>query len=150
MYFVKRKETTVQQNQNAQQYQTAQGIEENQQDSNQQDQENQTNQQVSGNPTYSSDIKPILDTNCVSCHKPGGVAPNSPLTTYEEVVNGTASESACKDTQMQYVVKGNPNQSLLYLKITDPPCGVKMPQGGSLSQEEIDTIRKWIEIGAPE
>ena len=117
---------------------------------NEQNQEIDQNQPVSENPTYTSDIKPILDANCVSCHKPGGIASNSPLTTYEEVVNGVASENACKGTGMQYVVKGNPNQSLLYLKITNPPCGAKMPQGSSLSQGEIDTIRRWIEIGAPE
>jgi hypothetical protein len=34
--------------------------------------------------TYYDDIKPILDRQCVSCHRPGEAGP-MPLTTYEEV-----------------------------------------------------------------
>lgn len=35
-------------------------------------------------PTYHQDIAPILASNCVECHRAGGIGP-FPLTTYEEV-----------------------------------------------------------------
>ena len=49
----------------------------------------------------------------------------------------------------------DPAQSLLYLKLSQdpPPCGDPMPQGSSrpsLTQAQIDTLREWIEAGAPE
>ena len=34
-------------------------------------------------PTYTEDVAPILMANCVTCHRPGQVAPMS-LTTYAE------------------------------------------------------------------
>ena len=37
-----------------------------------------------GTVTYSKDVAPILNENCVSCHRPGQIAPMS-LLTYEEV-----------------------------------------------------------------
>jgi hypothetical protein len=94
-------------------------------------------------PTYNQDVKPILNSKCVGCH--------SQLSSYNGVVNGTARGSACQGTQnSNYVVPGDPNSSLIYLKITNPPCGSRMPPGGSLSQSEIDTIKNWILGGAPE
>lgn len=104
-------------------------------------------------PTYSSDVKPIIDGNCITgCHQTGGVANFSPLTNYNEVVNGKASGSSCGSSGMMYVVKGNPSKSLLYLKLLDsPPCGGRMPPGRApLSQEQINIIKTWIENGAPE
>jgi outer membrane protein assembly factor BamB len=116
-----------------------------------QQQQQQQQQPIQTIPTYNQDVKPILDGKCIGCHKQGGTAGFSPLTSYDEVVNGTARGSSCQGTQnSNYVVPGNPDSSLLYLKITNPPCGGKMPLGGSLSQSEIDTIKNWISAGAPE
>ncbi|MDT7907591.1 MAG: hypothetical protein RRA63_06045 [Candidatus Calescibacterium sp.] len=117
----------------------------------QQQQQQQQQQPIQTIPTYNQDVKPILDGKCIGCHKQGGTAGFAPLTSYDEVVNGTARGSSCQGTQnLNYVVKGDPNSSLIYLKITNPPCGSKMPPGGSLSQSEIDTIKNWILGGAPE
>jgi mono/diheme cytochrome c family protein len=121
------------------------------QEQQQQEQENQQQQQQQFIPTYSKDVKPIIDGKCISCHSPNGTAQFAPLTNYQEIVNGTAKGPSCSGTQNKnYVVKGNADMSLLYLKITTPPCGSKMPPGGSLSQDEIETIKKWIQNGAPE
>ncbi len=109
-----------------------------QQTQQEQNQQQQTQQQVQA-PTYNRDVKPILDGKCVGCH--------SNLSSYSGVVNGVGSGSCAN---RKYVIKGEPNSSLIYLKITNPPCGGKMPQGGSLSQSEIDTIKDWISAGAPE
>ncbi len=40
--------------------------------------------QKSVKPTYSSDVAPIVDKNCVQCHRTGGIAPFS-LESYEQV-----------------------------------------------------------------
>jgi outer membrane biosynthesis protein TonB len=90
-------------------------------------------------PTYNQDVSPILNSKCVGCH--------SQLSSYNGVVNGEGTGSC---SGRRYVVPGEPNSSLIYLKITNPPCGSKMPPGGSLSQSEIDTIKNWILGGAPE
>ncbi|WP_268847361.1 c-type cytochrome [Flavobacterium aestivum] len=81
------------------------------------------------NPTYSANIKAIIDGNCVSCHGPGGENSDHPLQTYEQV---SARASDIKERI------GKP--------VGDP---LKMPKGGSLSQANIDLINKWIANGMP-
>jgi len=55
---------------------------------------------------------------------------------------------------LKRVDPGNPDASLLYLKITNPPCGSKMPlsygTSGSLDPLQIAQIGAWIEAGAPD
>jgi hypothetical protein len=48
------------------------------------------------------------------------------------------------------IVRGEPEQSLLYLVLTpNPPVPfIRMPQGGSLAPEDIDLVRAWILDGA--
>jgi mono/diheme cytochrome c family protein len=61
---------------------------------------------------------------------------------------GTSSTSA-KCSGKPYVVPGKPDESLLILKLTTPPCGDRMPLGGDpLSSEQIASIRAWISAGA--
>jgi mono/diheme cytochrome c family protein len=69
--------------------------------------------------TYSNDVKPIIEANCVSCHSPGAQA----LTNYTQVKNNI-------DNIINRI--GRPNG--------DP---LKMPQGGSLSPSQINIITKW-------
>lgn len=69
--------------------------------------------------TYTKDVKPIIDANCVSCHSPGAQA----LTNYNQVKNNI-------DNIIDRI--GRPNG--------DP---LKMPQGGSLSPSQINIITKW-------
>jgi uncharacterized membrane protein len=122
-----------------QSYQNQSQQQQSQQDQSQNQAQQQNQQQTAQSPTYNKDVKPILDSRCVGCH--------SQLSSYNGVVNGVGTGSC---SGRNYVVKGNPDSSLIYLKITNPPCGSKMPQGGSLSQGEIDTIKNWILGGAPE
>ncbi len=60
----------------------------------------------------------------------------------------------CRESALLRVAPGSPEQSLLYLKITDAaPCGTHMPPASSglpmLGPEQIDHVRRWIEAGAP-
>jgi len=81
------------------------------------------------NPTYTANIKAIIDGNCVSCHGTGGEQSSHPLQTYEQV---SARASDIKER-------------------IEKPAGdpLKMPKGGSLSQANIDLINKWITNGMP-
>ena len=71
--------------------------------------------------SFATNVKPIIDANCIGCHGVGGNSPN--LTSYALV---SASASSVKGA----VVSG------------------RMPQGGSLTQEEIDAIACWVDSGA--
>jgi mono/diheme cytochrome c family protein len=81
------------------------------------------------NPTYTANIKAIIDGNCITCHGPGGEQSSHPLLTYEQV-------SARASDIMERIAK---------------PAGdpMVMPKGGKLSQVNIDLINKWITNGMP-
>jgi hypothetical protein len=98
----------------------------------------------------------ISKTNCggVLCHE--GTAAGFKLGTndqlYPTLINTAASGPECAAGGMIRVVPNDPNNSLLYLKIsaTAPPCGDPMPEMDSrLAQDKIDLVRSWIEAGAP-
>jgi hypothetical protein len=55
----------------------------------------------------------------------------------------------CADSGLTRVVPGDPDASLLMMKIEgNPPCGTAMPPGGKLSDDQIMRIRSWIQNGA--
>ena len=56
----------------------------------------------------------------------------------------------CTSTGMMLVVPGDPDNSLLYLKLTTAPCGDAMPPTGSgaLPADAIELVRQWILAGA--
>src|SRR4029077_5119913 len=73
---------------------------------------------------------------------------------FGNLVNAPAMGPSCAPTGLKRVDPGHPETSLLYLKVTSPPCGAKMPllygdASGSLDPLAIDQIRQWIEAGAP-
>ena len=87
-------------------------------------------------PTYHGDVAPILRARCEGCHSAGQIAPFT-LNSYDEV-------------------------SILGAQIVDSVETRRMPpwlasddcnsyEGSRwLAQEEIDTIREWVEAGKPE
>jgi hypothetical protein len=86
-------------------------------------------------PTFSKEVAPILFKNCVSCHRPGDIAPMS-LLTYE-----TARPWA-KAIREQVAV-GNM-----------PPWHATQPHGTfsndrRLSEKDKDTLIRWADGGAP-
>ena len=48
------------------------------------------------------------------------------------------------------VKPGDPEHSLLYLKLTLPPCGSKMPPAAftQATEEQVSLVRQWIADGA--
>ena len=82
--------------------------------------------------TYTKNIKSIIDANCVSCHKSSGSASFRPLTTYAEVKAAVENAQLLDRIQLQ-----NGQQGI-------------MPQGGRMSQTNIDLIIKWNTDGLKE
>lgn len=72
---------------------------------------------------YTENVKPIIQNNCISCHSASGSAAYYPLTNYAET-----------KTAIDNII------SRIQKPVGDPE---KMPQGGSLSQNNIDIIKKW-------
>lgn len=98
---------------------------------------------VNAQVDYESDIQPIFNASCTSCHgSNGGVN----LTSYEQLMSSTGTNYG-----NDLVVAGDPDASGLVDKIEpNPQFGSRMPQGGSLTDEQITLIRTWISEGANE
>jgi hypothetical protein len=88
-------------------------------------------------PTFTKDVAPIFQEKCEACHRPDSMAPMS-LVTYEETRPFIRSIKArVADRQMP------PWQ-------IDRTVGIQnFKNDRSLTQEQIDTIVRWIDGGAP-
>jgi hypothetical protein len=91
---------------------------------------------------YSTQIKPILNTHCISCH--GGVKKNGGFSVlFEEEALGIT------ESGHPAIIPGNPNGSELIRRLTSHDPEVRMPyEKPPLSEEEIDLIKNWINQGA--
>ena len=103
---------------------------------------------------FSSDIQPILNDRCISCHVPGGFAQDQgiPLDLNEDAAfDDLVDQASAQDATVMLVVPGDPESSLMFLMVSSesPPVGSMMPLGGPpLADGEIELIRLWIEQGA--
>ena len=86
-------------------------------------------------PTYTKDVAPILQKNCMSCHRPGEAAPFS-MTTYEQTRPFAGA--------MRMAVQ----QKVMPPWFADPQVG-HFANSRWLSQKDIDTIVAWANGGAP-
>ena len=94
---------------------------------------------------YNRDIRPILSENCFACHGPDeqrrqrGLRLDVPDGLFEdrEHFGGPA------------ILAGSATESLLYQRIAADDPAQRMPRGGErLSDDEIETLRLWIDQGA--
>ena len=99
---------------------------------------------------FSLDVQPIFDVNCafVGCHPSsnpqGGLSLESGLS-YSNLVNVA---SRIKPT-VNRVSPGEPENSLIIQKLEGASgIGSRMPLGGVLPDDDIETIRRWIAAGA--
>jgi hypothetical protein len=91
--------------------------------------------QSPASPTFTKDVAPILYSRCVSCHRPGDIAPMS-LLSYEEA---------------------RPYARSIRTKVAEgtmPPWHAEAAPGTfrndrRLTAAEKDTILKWVDAGAP-
>ena len=85
--------------------------------------------------TFTNDVAPILFDNCVSCHRPGEVAP-MPLRSYEEV------RPWARAIKNKVVTREMPPW------FADPNFGT-FKDDARLTEQEIETIAQWVDAGAP-
>ncbi len=88
--------------------------------------------------TFSKDVAPILQAKCQNCHQPNSIAPMS-LITYQETRPWARS-----------IRERVSNRQMPPWHI-DKSVGVQKFQNDiSLSDEQIDTIVRWVDAGAPQ
>src|ERR1700724_1704492 len=87
--------------------------------------------------TFTKDVAPILQNRCQSCHRPDTFAPMS-LRTYEE------TRPWAKSIKQKVLAREMPPWYI------DKNVGIHhFKNDVSLSDEEIATIVKWVDSGAP-
>jgi len=87
--------------------------------------------------TYTDDVAQIINNNCVTCHRPGGVGPMS-FETYEQV------RPWAPLIQMRVANREMPPYAY------DHGIGIQDLEGDwRLSQEQIDTVVAWVNAGSP-
>jgi mono/diheme cytochrome c family protein len=86
--------------------------------------------------TYTRDVAPILDANCVACHHPNGIAPFS-LATYEDAKK--RSKTIVQTTETRYMPPWH----------AEPGFG-HFADERRLSDREIQVLAAWAQSGAPE
>ncbi len=88
--------------------------------------------------TFAKDVAPIFQEKCQDCHRKGQMAPMS-LVTYEE------TRPWAKDIKQRVATRNMPPWHL------DKTVGIQKFQNDiSLSDEQIATIVKWVDEGAPQ
>ena len=89
-------------------------------------------------PTFSKDVAPILQNKCQDCHQPNSIAPMS-LISYQEV------RPWARAIRERVSTRQMPPWHI------DKSVGIqKFKNDMSLSDEQIDTIVRWIDAGAPQ
>jgi Protein of unknown function (DUF1553)/Protein of unknown function (DUF1549)/Planctomycete cytochrome C len=83
--------------------------------------------------SFSDDVRPILQSNCWKCHGSGTQAAKLDLSS--------------KDSASRVLSPGDPAKSRLYRLVAgiEKPA---MPMGGTLTPQQVETIRLWIDQGA--
>src|SRR6185369_4491686 len=84
-----------------------------------------------------SDAKEILQRRCVACHGPKRKTAGLDLSSREWAFGGGGKDPAVKP--------GSPSQRFLLDRVLKG----QMPPTGPLPAPEADTLRRWIEAGAP-
>ena len=92
---------------------------------------------LSDQPTFAKDVAPILQRSCVSCHRAGEMAPMS-LQTYEEARPWARSIKA--RTASHEMPPFHIDKSIGITSFKNDP---------SLTSDEIATIGRWVDAGAP-
>src|SRR5919198_815705 len=88
---------------------------------------------------FKSGVRPVLAANCYDCHtdlRSGGLR----LDSREAMLKGGRSGAA--------IVPGDPDKRLLVEAVRQTNDKLKMPKGGRLKPEDVETLVEWIRAGA--
>jgi len=89
---------------------------------------------------FQRDVRPIFREHCISCHGP------------DQQMNGFRLDrrtDAMRGGTQSNIGPGNADGSRLYHRLIGTSFGPQMPPTGPLKSDEIETIREWIDEGAP-
>jgi mono/diheme cytochrome c family protein len=107
----------------------------------------------SGGAVTFSDVQPIFEANCSSCHMASGSPSGHDWEGHDTLVDVPSDELPSMDR----IEPGDAQASYLFLKVTGTHAdaggsGEQMPAMGAepLDQADIDTIEQWILDGALE
>jgi hypothetical protein len=92
--------------------------------------------------TYTEHVGPLLRKHCINCHNPDKATSDLNVTSYQALKAGGAPGET--------LAPGSPDQSLLYRVVAhleEPHMPPKQPR---IPDADLATIKKWIELGAPE
>jgi hypothetical protein len=93
---------------------------------------------IQGQVTFTKDVAPILQDKCQACHRTGEMAPMS-LMTYQE------TRPWAKDIKQRVLLRTMPPWFM------DKTVGIQhFANDMSLSDQQIATIAKWVDEGAPQ
>ena len=91
------------------------------------------------------DIQPILEQNCVSCHRPDKLKGDLDMTTLAATIKGGENGTS--------LVAFDPAASPLYthttLKEDDDELMPPVKSGGPLKAEQQEKLKRWVQQGAP-
>src|SRR5690348_1413287 len=86
-------------------------------------------------PLFKTEILPVLEKHCVSCHGPNQKMAKLDLSSFTGMMDGSSSGPV--------IAPGKPERSLMWKMIeTD-----QMPQGGKMSNAEKQLIKSYIQYG---
>lgn len=96
--------------------------------------------------SFSQDVKPIIDQNCLVCHQEGGAGYESSgfsMVNYEDLMKGT---------QFGPMIIGGDSagSNLIVLMEGRADPSISMPHGSMdpVKKSDIETIRLWVDQGA--
>ena len=102
--------------------------------------------QKGGAVDFQRDVRPILSDNCFSCHGP------DESTRRVRLRLDTEDGAFVERPNGHAIVAGDTEASLVYQRITHDDEGRRMPppalSNKTLSEDQIDILRRWIESGA--
>jgi hypothetical protein len=95
-------------------------------------------QEPSRAPVFTKDVAPILQEKCQACHRPGYIAP-MPLLTFEQ------ARPWARAIRERVITRQMPPWHI------DKTVGIQeFKNDRSLSDDQIDTIVRWVDAGAPQ
>ena len=90
-------------------------------------------------PDFARDIQPIFKKHCYECHGPDKHKNGYRLDRRSAAFGGLVRHN---------IIAGSSDVSRLYRRIANSRLGPQMPLEDTLSDEQIETIRRWIDAGA--
>jgi ankyrin repeat protein len=88
---------------------------------------------------YQHDVQPLLEKHCYECHGPKKQTNNFRLDRRSRALSGSVRPN---------IIPGSSQSSRVYRRVLNSQFGQQMPPEETLSDEEVETLRQWIDAGA--